>query len=137
MIPHVATCIAIGTRAVLLEGTPGSGKSTLALALIDRGAQLIGDDGIMLEVDAGRLIAHPHPRTAGLLEIRNLGIVSFPVCTATAIALVIMLDEAAPRFVEGASTIERAGVCLPGLQVWPGSAALKVEHALRLYGLPA
>ncbi|MGB7371776.1 MAG: serine kinase, partial [Erythrobacter sp.] len=29
-------------------GPPGCGKSSLALALIDRGAQLIGDDGVTL-----------------------------------------------------------------------------------------
>lgn len=39
---HQATCVAIGGRGVLIEGLPGSGKSSLALALIDRGAQLVG-----------------------------------------------------------------------------------------------
>ncbi|MFM5886059.1 MAG: HPr kinase/phosphorylase, partial [Novosphingobium sp.] len=45
---HQATAVAIGGRGVLIEGAPGSGKSSLALALIDRGAALIGDDGVAL-----------------------------------------------------------------------------------------
>ena len=40
------SCVAIGGRGVLIEGAPGSGKSSLALALIDRGAALVGDDGV-------------------------------------------------------------------------------------------
>jgi len=40
---HQATAVAINGRAVLIEGPPGAGKSTLALALIDRGAVLVGD----------------------------------------------------------------------------------------------
>ncbi len=45
---HQASCVAIGERALLIEGLPGSGKSSLALALIDRGATLVGDDGVVL-----------------------------------------------------------------------------------------
>ena len=37
-----ATTVAIGGRAVLIEGPSGSGKSDLALRLIDRGARLVG-----------------------------------------------------------------------------------------------
>ena len=37
---------AIAGRAILIEGEPGTGKTSLALALIDRGATLIGDDGV-------------------------------------------------------------------------------------------
>ena len=46
MIAWQATCVAIAGRALLIEGAPGTGKSSLGLALIDRGAQLIGDDSM-------------------------------------------------------------------------------------------
>jgi serine kinase of HPr protein (carbohydrate metabolism regulator) len=134
--PHLATCVAIGRRGVLIEGPPGSGKSTLALSLIDRGAQLVGDDGVMIATDNGRLVAHSHLRTQGLLEIRNLGILPFPSRDNVTIALMIMLDADAPRYIEEPSMVERGGVRLPALAIWPGSSALKVEHALRVYGLP-
>ena len=44
------TAVAIGGRALLIDGPPGSGKSSLALALIDRGALLIGDDAVHLSL---------------------------------------------------------------------------------------
>lgn len=137
MKAHVATCVAIGGRGVLIEGASGSGKSALALALIDRGAVLVGDDGVLLAAIDGRLITYPHPRTRGLLEIRNLGLVTFPVAEMIEIALVIELDPAAPRFVEGARVVERVGLAIPALSLWPEPAppALKVEQALRIHGL--
>ncbi len=137
MQAHQASCVAVGGRALLIEGTPGSGKSSLALVLIDRGAVLIGDDGVMLELREGRLLAHPHPKTRGLLEVRNLGLLDFPVCDVAPVALVLRLDEAAPRFVEGAEQVELAGAALPLLRLWPGSPVLhlRAELALERYGL--
>lgn len=136
--PHQATCVMARGRAVLIEGAPGSGKSTLALALIDRGAVLVGDDGVMLDRHHGRLLASPHPRIAGKLEVRNLGIVDMPSVAAAPVSLVLVLDERAPRFIATAETAVRAGVALPLVRLWPHSAALalRAELALQHYGLP-
>lgn len=135
--PHQATCVAIGDRAILIEGAPGSGKSELALALMDRGAVLIGDDGVLIEKRGSTLVAKPHPNTRGLLEVRNLGLLSFPVRDAAAVALVITLDEHAPRFVEQAEWAVRVGVGIPMLRLSPRGAALhlKAELALTRFGL--
>jgi serine kinase of HPr protein (carbohydrate metabolism regulator) len=137
MKAHIATCVAIGGRGVLIEGASGTGKSALALAMIDRGAMLVGDDGVLLAAIDSRLIAYPHPHTRGLLEIRNLGLLTFPTIEMVEIALVIKLDPAAPRFIEGAGQVERAGLAIPALALWPDPASpvLKVEQALRIYGL--
>jgi len=138
-IAHQATAVAIDGRALLIEGAPGSGKSSLALALIDRGAVLIGDDALMLEPVGTRLLAGPHPNVAGLIEVRNVGLMTMPVAGAVAVALVLMLDAAAPRHVEAAETVERAGIALPMLRLWPDSPvlALRAEWALRQYGRDA
>jgi hypothetical protein len=138
MHPLQATAVAIGGRALLIEGAPGSGKSTLALALIDRGAQLIGDDGVMIEVRAQRLIVSPHPNTRGLIEVRNLGILTMPASEKVPLALVIGLDPLAPRFIEQAAAVEHMGIALPSVGLWPDSPALviKAELALRKFGLP-
>ncbi|OYZ38511.1 MAG: serine kinase [Novosphingobium sp. 16-62-11] len=93
-------CVAIGGRGVLIEGPPGAGKSSLALALIDRGAMLVGDDGVMLDVHEGRLIAAPHQQIAGKLEVRNVGLIDCAVSPPVPVALVLRLDDKAPRFVE-------------------------------------
>lgn len=137
MQPHQATCVALSGRGLMIEGPAGSGKSSLALALIDRGAVLIGDDSVLLEARGGALVAHPHPRTRGLLEVRNLGLVPCPVIEETPIALLLQLDEAAPRYVEAAETVDRAGIALPLIRLWPGSPVLhlRAERALERFGL--
>ena len=136
MIAHQATTVAIGGRAVLIEGASGTGKSSLALALIDRGAVLIGDDAIMLEAVGATLLASPHPRVTGLIEVRNLGLATMPVTGAVPVALVLILDTAAPRHIETADSAERCGVSLPLIRLYPDSPvlALRAEMALARFG---
>lgn len=133
---HQATCVAIAGRGLLIEGPPGSGKSSLALALLDRGARLVGDDGVMLEMREDRLWASPAPRTAGLLEVRNVGLVNFQA-TSAPVALIVRLDPEAPRFVEQAGEVMLSGTALPVIALWPDSPvlALRAERALALHGL--
>lgn len=135
---HQATCVAIAGRAILIEGPPGAGKSSLALALIDRGAVLVGDDGVLLECEAARLLASPVPETEGLIEVRGLGLVTMPVVRGVPVALVIALDTESPRFIEAPDSVLRHGAALPLVRLWPGSPvlALRAELALSTYGLP-
>ena len=97
---------------------------------------MIGDDGLLLEARKSRLLAHPHPNTRGLLEIRNIGLVTFPVCDEAPVALVIRLDESAQRFTETADQITLAGIAVPMLRLWPGSPVihLRAEQALERFG---
>ena len=134
-IPHQASCVAIGGRGLLIEGPPGSGKSSLALALIDRGATLVGDDGVLLEARDGRLWALPPPNIAGLLEIRNVGLATLPAEPAP-VALVLRLDPAAARQPESAEEALLAGIGVPLIRLWPDTAALplRAEWALNLHG---
>lgn len=136
-IPHRASCVAIGGRGVLIEGPPGSGKSSLALALIDRGAALVGDDGIMLRTQGARLHADPPPAILGLLEIRNVGLVRLDVARAVPVALAIRLDTDAPRYIEAAEQTTLCGIALPLVRLWPDSPilALRAEWALKTHGI--
>lgn len=133
---YQASCVAIDGRAVMIEGPPGSGKTSLALALIDRGARLVGDDGVMLELRGeGVLWASPPPRIAGKIEIRNVGIAELEPVEAP-VALLLSLDPSAPRFVEQAERCEILGTAIPFLKFSPLGpiGGLRVEYALKLHG---
>ena len=130
---HQASCVAIGGRAVLIEGPPGSGKSSLALALIDRGAVLVGDDGVALAARDGRLFASPPPNIAGLLEVRNVGLLRFPTGCGRAGRAGRCGSIRTPR---GSSIRPERCRCLactlPLVRLWPDSPvlALRAEAAL-------
>ncbi|KWV95347.1 HPr kinase/phosphorylase [Erythrobacter sp. AP23] len=131
------TGVVIDGRTLLIEGSPGTGKSTLALALIDRGATLVGDDAVRIAREGDALVASPPPNTAGLIEVRNVGIVELPVAEGP-VGLILALDPAAPRFPVASASRDIEGVVIPVLPFAPGDAvqALRAEHALRLHGLP-
>ncbi|MGB3712601.1 MAG: serine kinase [Erythrobacter sp.] len=137
-----AGAVAIGGRAMAILGPPGCGKSSLALALIDRGAQLIGDDGVTLSREEGpdglRLVAVPPPNIQGLIEIAGIGIVRLPFAEPTPLALVLDLGRMGPRLPETLDMREWMGVAIPVLPFAPNpvAAALRAEHALALHGLP-
>jgi len=130
------TCIAIDGRGVLIDGEPGTGKSSLALSLIDRGAKLVGDDGVTLDDRGDQLWALPPPNVAGLIEVRNVGLVELPTSSAP-LALVVRLDPEAPRFIDHPAKALIEGHALPALALWPDTPALalRVEYALKTYGL--
>jgi serine kinase of HPr protein (carbohydrate metabolism regulator) len=133
-----ASCVAIGGRALMISGPPGSGKSSLALALIDRGAGLIGDDGVSLTREGDAIIAAPPPRIAGLAEVRGVGLVTLPLAAPAPLALILTLGEAEhERLPERLSQRIIAGLAIPVLPFAPGPLipALRAEWALRLHGL--
>lgn len=129
------SAVAIDGRGVLILGASGRGKSDLALRLIDRGAVLIADDQVELAAQAGRLQACALATIHGKLEVRGIGIVDCDAAAAP-IALVVDLDGAPERMPEpGSSTLE--GIAIPTVALAPfdASAPIKVELALKRFGL--
>lgn len=133
--PVHATTVAIGGRAVLIEGPSGSGKSDLALRLIDRGAVLVSDDRTCLAVESGQLYASAAATIAGRLEVRGVGIVDAPSLNRARVALAVRLG--APERLPDPAFRTLEGVSIPALVVdaREPSAPIKVELALR--SLPA
>jgi serine kinase of HPr protein (carbohydrate metabolism regulator) len=134
--PRQATCVLLDGRAILIEGEPGSGKTSLALALIEQGGMLVGDDGVTLGLREGRVWAFPPPNTAGLIEVRNVGIARLP-CGEGPVALVLRLDPLAPRYIEEAGSVDLLGQAIPQIALYPDTPALAIRAmwALRLHGL--
>lgn len=134
-----ASAVSIGGRALVMFGKPGSGKSSLALALIDRGAILIGDDGVALYRDSDNsVIASPPPNISGKLEIRGVGIVNLPTAQSP-VALAIDLDTKPDRLPISPQTRELVGVEVPLLPFSANApnSALRAEWALREHGTKA
>jgi serine kinase of HPr protein (carbohydrate metabolism regulator) len=132
-----ASCVAIDGRGVLIAGRSGSGKSDLALRLIDRGAALVSDDYTKVQVEGGRLIASAPETIVGRIEVRGVGLVETPAVAAAEVALRVDLDAAPERLPEPESW-EMEGLHIPSLALvaHEASAPIKLEAALRLFGLP-
>lgn len=95
-----ATAVAIGDLGLLIQGPSRSGKSGLASDLLARSTRarpivLIGDDRILLETTPRGVIARPHPRIAGFIERRGLGLCAVPYRDSAAVALLVHLGPAA------------------------------------------
>ncbi len=135
VLPNVS-CVTMRGRSLLLTGAPGSGKSSLALALLDRGAELVGDDGVTLDAVDGRVVASPPPNTAGLIEIRNVGLLEVPTASAP-VCIVINLTAAAERLPLGTSEATLLGLPVPQVDLYPDTPALplRAEAALEIHGL--
>jgi serine kinase of HPr protein (carbohydrate metabolism regulator) len=136
-----ATTVAIAGRAVMICGVSGSGKSDLALRLIDRGATLVSDD-YTLAKRIGRgasahLAAAAPQNIAGKMEIRGIGIVDMAYMADIPVALIVDLFDIVDRMPEKPLTRSIAGVDVPVMKIAPRepSAPLKVEYALRAFGL--
>jgi serine kinase of HPr protein (carbohydrate metabolism regulator) len=121
--------------AVLIEGRTGNGKSDLALRLIDRGAQLVSDDYVLLTRSDGKLLAAAPVNIAGKIEVRGVGIIDMPHVTDMPVALLITLLELVPRLPEPGSKRRIAGIDVPvlGLSGLEPSAPIKVELALTAF----
>jgi hypothetical protein len=127
------TCVAVGEAGILIVGASGSGKSGLAreilveAGLMGRFARLVADDRVRLAARGGRVLARAVASTAGLLEIRGLGIVAVPTEPAAVVRLVAECRSDGARYPE---PIDRetvvCGVTLPRIACDPGSAVGRI-----------
>ena len=93
-----ASVVALAGRGLLLVGPSRSGKSRLAIALIAasrprRPIVLVGDDRIQLAPRPAGIVARPHPRIAGFIERRGLGIVALPYRAEAPLAAVVAIGD--------------------------------------------
>lgn len=100
-----ASCVVFGEHGILIRGASGSGKSQLARELLTeaersgRFARLVADDRVQVEARHGRLIARAVPSTAGLLEVRGLGLIMVDHEPSAVLRLVVdCLDDQPLRF---------------------------------------
>ena len=88
-----STSVVIEDSGVLILGDSGSGKSDLALRLIDSGATLISDDITICKKYESSIFLFPPFQTKGLLEVREIGIMTVPYVDNVKLSLIVDLVE--------------------------------------------
>ena len=88
-----STCVVIDDNGVLILGDSGSGKSDLALRLIDSGATLISDDISICRKNSNNIYLYCPPEIKGLLEVREIGIITVPFVERIRLRLVVNLKS--------------------------------------------
>jgi HPr kinase/phosphorylase len=128
-----ATAVSICGKGVLIIGPPGSGKSDLALRLMDRGAQLICDDRVVVDTSTTPPTLRQAPNIAGKIELRGVGIVSVPCTDTAALYLCVLLNETEERMpsANAVHVINGVTVAKLCLHAFAASTPIKIEIALR------
>ena len=134
-----ATLIRINGKGVLLKGKSGSGKSDLALRLLEnKKAELVADDAVEISLQSGHIIGQAPQNLAGLLEVRGVGIVSYPYIEKSYIDMVVELKSSIDE-IERMPLMQKEVIL--GLEInkidlyaKENSAPDKVIAALRLLG---
>ena len=88
-----SSSIVIDDNGVLILGDSGSGKSDLALRLIDNGATLISDDISICRKNSNNIYLYCPPEIKGLLEVREIGIITVPFVERIKLRLVVNLKS--------------------------------------------
>jgi len=137
-----ATCVALGGKGALLCGEPGAGKSDLALRFLSMFvgdcAALVADDQTVLSREGGRLYAHAPKATAGLIEVRGIGIVEVAHLARTELVLVAELatGEEIERLPDPAPRTTLLGVEVPLVRLAAFEASAPVKLKIALTGKP-
>ena len=140
---HHGSALALGGRGVLIRGASGSGKSSLLLSLLRRGtaeglhARLVADDQVIVMHAGGELRLRAPDATAGLLEVRGVGILRMPFEPSAPLDLVVDLAErdTLQRLPdENQNTARLLGLAAPRIRLPARDPAFGADVVLTLLG---
>lgn len=112
-----ATSVAIEDNGVAIFGDSGSGKSDLALRLIDSGATLISDDITVFSKLEKNINLFGIENTKGLLEVREVGIITVPYVEGIKLKLVVRLTDKVIERIPKKNQINLLGLKFPKLEI--------------------
>ena len=127
-----STSVVIEDLGVLIRGKSGIGKSDLALRLIDSGATLISDDLTICKKTGDYLYLYPHSETKGLLEVREIGIMTVPYVENIKLTLVVELVDEKFERIPGIMSCNILGVKFPKIKIFGKSSSAVAKIKIKL-----
>ena len=127
-----STSVVIEDLGILIRGQSGFGKSDLALRLIDSGATLISDDLTICKKIGDYLYLYPHPKTKGLLEVRELGIMTVPYVENVRLFLVVELVEEEFERMPGMMSCSILGIKFPKIKIFGKNSSAVAKIKIKL-----
>ncbi len=128
-----SSSVVLDDNGVLIMGDSGSGKSDLALRLIDNGATLISDDVSICKKKLNDIYLFCPTETKGLLEVRDVGIITVPFVEEIKLKLVVKLTiSETKRLPDKNNFFKILGIKYPLLKIdgRNSSAAVKIKVKL-------
>ena len=127
-----STSVVIEDLGILIRGQSGSGKSDLALRLIDSGATLISDDLTICKKIGDYLYLYPHSKTKGLLEVREIGIMTVPYIENIKLTLVVELVEEKFERIPEMMSCSILGIKFPKIKIFGKSSSAVAKIKIKL-----
>ena len=127
-----STSVVIEDLGILIRGQSGSGKSDLALRLIDSGATLISDDLTICKKIGDYLYLCPHSKTKGLLEVREIGIMTVPYVENIKLNLVVELVEKKFERIPRVMNCSILGLKFPKIKIFGKSSSAVAKIKIKL-----
>ena len=127
-----STSVVIEDLGILIRGQSGIGKSDLALRLIDSGATLISDDLTICKKNGDYLYLHPHSSTKGLLEVREIGIMTVPYVENIKLTLVGELVEQEFERIPRTMSCNILGIKFPKIKIFGKNSSAVAKIKIKL-----
>ena len=127
-----STSVVIEDLGVLIRGQSGIGKSDLALRLIDSGATLISDDLTICKKIDDYLYLYPHSEAKGLLEVREIGIMTVPYVENIKLTLVVELVEEQFERLPRIMSCNILGMKFPKIKIFGKSSSAVAKIKIKL-----
>ncbi len=112
-----SSSVVIDDNGVLILGDSGSGKSDLALRLIDNGATLISDDISICRKNLNNIYLYCPPEIKGLLEVREIGIITVPFVEKIKLQLVVNLKSKNSQRFPKDNSLKILGIKIPLINI--------------------
>ena len=127
-----STSVVLDDNGVLIIGDSGLGKSDLALRLIDEGATLISDDITICKKKIDGIFLSSPIETKGLLEVREVGIITVPFVDRIRLKMVVKLTEKNLNRMPKKNITKVLGVRFPLLVINGKSSSAVVKVKVKL-----